>query len=163
MPVLSSWRAMHSFQIAIFYVLTADVIPAEQKINQFNLGPFLPNSWMKIWVTLVSSNYLTCIYTSLGLLASLGVPFLWSVRLNNSYVRSIQWINTLELEKKSSVTVTFTLFVNAQLTFLPVKYPYCVLCRLLSSIQYPNIEEIYINVSVPFIWSVLSLTNYLNI
>ena len=47
----------------------------------------------------------------------------------------------LELEKKSSVAVTFTLFVNAQLTFSPVKYPYCVLCRLLLSIQYPNIEE----------------------
>ena len=31
-PILSLWRAMHSFQIAIFYVLTADVIPAEQKI-----------------------------------------------------------------------------------------------------------------------------------
>ena len=101
--------------------------------------------------------------TSLGLLSSLGVPFLWSVCLNNSYVRSIQWIYTLELEKKSSVTVTFALFVNAQLTFSPVKYPYCVLRRLLSSIQYPNIEEIYINVLVPFIWSVLSLTNYVDI
>ena len=114
----------------------------------------------QIWFFISTLHYSV---TSLGLLALLGVPFLWSVRLNNSYVRSIQWINTLELEKKSSVTVTFTLFVNAQLTFLPVKYPYCVLCRLLSSIQYPNIEEIYINVSVPFIWSVLSLTNYLNI
>lgn len=50
-------------------------------------------------------------------------------------------IYTLELEKKSSVAVTFTLFVNAQLTFSPVKYPYCALCRLLLSIQYPNIEE----------------------
>ena len=44
-------------------------------------------------------------------------------------------IYTLELEKKSSVAVTFTLFVNAQLTFSPVKYPYCVLRRLLLSIQ----------------------------
>ena len=60
-------------------------------------------------------------------------------------------IYTLELEKKSSVAVTFTLFVNAQLTFSPVKYPYCALCRLLLSIQYPNVEEMYINVSVPFI------------
>ena len=60
-------------------------------------------------------------------------------------------IYTLELEKKSSVAVTFTLFVNAQLTFSPVKYPYCVLRRLLLSIQYPNVEEIYINVLVLFI------------
>ena len=59
-------------------------------------------------------------------------------------------IYTLELEKKSFVAVTFTLFVNAQLTFSPVKYPYCALRRLLLSIQYPNFEEIYINVSVPF-------------
>ena len=80
-------------------------------------------------------------------------------------------IYTLELEKKSSVAVTFTLFVNAQLTFSPVKYPYCVLRRLLLSIQYPNVEEIYINVLVPFIlkklpiafWSVLSLNNILDI
>ena len=50
-------------------------------------------------------------------------------------------IYTLVLEKKSSVAVTFTLLVNAQLTFSPVKYPYCALCRLLLSIQYPNIEE----------------------
>ena len=50
-------------------------------------------------------------------------------------------IYTLELEKKSSVAVTFTLFVNAQLTFSPVKYPYCALFRLLLSILYPNIEE----------------------
>ena len=57
----------------------------------------------------------------------------------------------LELEKKSSVAVTFTLFVNAQLTFSPLKYPYCVLRRLLLSIQYPNVEEIYINVLVLFI------------
>ena len=77
----------------------------------------------------------------------------------------------LELEKKSSVAVTFMLFVNARLTFSPVKYPYCVLRRLLLSIQYPNVEEIYINVSVPFILkklpiaflSVSSLTNYLDI
>ena len=101
--------------------------------------------------------------TSLGHLASLGVPFLWSTCLNNSYVRSIQWIYTLELEEKSSVTVTFALFGNAQLTFSPVKYPYCVLRPLLSSIQYPNIEEIYVNVLVLFIWSVLSLTNYVAI
>ena len=60
-------------------------------------------------------------------------------------------IYTLELEKNSSVAVTFTLFVNAQLTFSPVKYPYCALRRLLLSIQYPNVEEMYINVSVPFI------------
>ena len=60
-------------------------------------------------------------------------------------------IYTLELEKKSSVAVTFTLFVNAQLTFSPVKYPYCALRRLLLSIQYPNVEEIYINVLVLFI------------
>ena len=61
-------------------------------------------------------------------------------------------IFTLELEKKSSVAVTFTLFVNAQLTFSPVKYPYrALLRRLLLSIQYPNVEEIYINVSAPFI------------
>ena len=72
-------------------------------------------------------------------------------------------IYTLEFEKKSSVAVTFMLFVNAQLTISPVKYPYCVLRRLLSSDQYPNIGEIYINVLVPFIWSVSSLTNYLNI
>mgnify|MGYP001804767034 CR=1 FL=1 len=58
-------------------------------------------------------------------------------------------IYTLELEKKSSVAVTFTLFVNALLTFSPVKYPYCALRRLLLSIQDPNVEEIYINVSVP--------------
>ena len=61
------------------------------------------------------------------------------------------WIYTLELEQKSYVAVTFTLFVNARLTFSPIKYPYCALRRLLLSIQYPNVEEIYINVSVPFI------------
>ena len=80
-------------------------------------------------------------------------------------------IYTLELKKKSSVTVTFTLFLNAQLTFSPVKYLYCVLHRLLLSIQYPNVEEININVLVLFIlkklfiafWSVLSLTSYLSI
>ena len=33
-----------------------------------------------------------------------------------------------------SVAVTFMLFVNARLTFSPVKYPYCALFRLLSSI-----------------------------
>ena len=60
-------------------------------------------------------------------------------------------IYMLELEKKSSVAVASTLFVNAQLTFSPVKYPYCVLHRLLLSIQYPNVEEIYINVLVTFI------------
>ena len=60
-------------------------------------------------------------------------------------------IYTLELEKKSSVAVTFTLFVNAQLTFSPLKYPYCVLRSLLLSIQDPNVEEIYINVLVLFI------------
>ena len=49
-------------------------------------------------------------------------------------------IYTLELEKKSSVTVTFTLFLNAQLTFSPVKYLYGVLHRLLLSIQYPNVD-----------------------
>ena len=58
---------------------------------------------------------------------------------------------TLELEKNSSVTVTFALFVNAQLTFSPVKYPYCVLCRPLLSIQYPNFEQSYVNVLVLFI------------
>ena len=82
-------------------------------------------------------------------------------------------IYTLELETKSSVAVTstFTLFLNAQLTFSPVSYPYCVLRCLLLSIQYPNVEEIYINVLVLFIlkklptafWSVLSLNNFLNI
>ena len=82
-------------------------------------------------------------------------------------------IYTLELEKKSSVAVTstFMLFLNAQLTFSPVRYPYCVLRCLLLSIQYPNVEEIYINVLVLFIlkklpiafWSVLSLNNFLNI
>ena len=74
-------------------------------------------------------------------------------------------IYTLELEKKSSIPVTYTLFLNAQQTFPPVKHPYCVLRGLLLSIQYPNVEEIYINVLVPFIlkklpiafWSVLSL------
>ena len=78
-------------------------------------------------------------------------------------------IYTLELEKKSSVAVTFTLFVNAQLTFSPVKYPYYVLRCLLLSIQYPNVEDIY--VLVPFIlkklsidfWSVLSLNIFPNI
>ena len=40
------------------------------------------------------------------------------------------------------------LMVNAQLKFSPVKYPYCMLRRLLFSIQYPNVEEIYINVLV---------------
>ena len=60
-------------------------------------------------------------------------------------------IYTLELKKKSSVTVTFTLFLNAQLTFSPVKYLYCALHRLLLSIQYPNVEEININVLVLFI------------
>ena len=59
-------------------------------------------------------------------------------------------IYTLELEQKSSVTVTFTLFLNAQLTFSPVKHPYCVLHHLLLSIQYPNVEEIYIIVLVLF-------------
>ena len=58
---------------------------------------------------------------------------------------------TLELEKKGSVAVTFTRFVNAQLTFSPVKYRYCVLCRLILFIQYPNVEEIYVNVLVLFI------------
>ena len=57
----------------------------------------------------------------------------------------------LKLEKKSFVAVTFTLFVNARLKFSPVKYLYCVRRRLLLSIQYPNFEENYINVSVPFI------------
>ena len=57
-------------------------------------------------------------------------------------------IYTLELEKNRSVTVTFTLFSNAQLTFSTFKYPYCVLHRLLLSIGYPNVEEIYINVLV---------------
>ena len=51
-------------------------------------------------------------------------------------------VYTLELKTKTSVAVTFTLFVNAQQTFSPVKYPYCVLQRLLLSIQYPNVEEI---------------------
>ena len=60
-------------------------------------------------------------------------------------------IYIMELEKKSSVAVTFTLFLNAQLTFSPVKYLYCALRRLLLSIQYPNVEKIYINVLVPFI------------
>ena len=60
-------------------------------------------------------------------------------------------IYTLKLEKKSSIAVTFAPFVNAQLTFSPVKYPYCVLRRLLLSIQYPNFEEIYVNVLVLFI------------
>ena len=68
-------------------------------------------------------------------------------------------IYTLELETKSSVAVTstFTLFLNAQLTFSPVSYPYCVLRCLLLSIQYPNVEEIYINVLVLFI---LKITKY---
>ena len=86
-------------------------------------------------------------------------------------MRSLQWIYTLELKKKSSVAVTFTLFVNAQLTFSPVKYPYRALRRLLLSIRNPNFEEIYINVLVPFILkklpiaflSVSSLTNYVDI
>ena len=56
---------------------------------------------------------------------------------------------TLELEKKSSVAVTFTLFVNARLTFSPVKYPYCALRRLVLTIQYPDVKKIYINMSVP--------------
>ena len=60
-------------------------------------------------------------------------------------------INTLELEKNSSVAVTFMLFLNAQLTFSSVKYPYCVLRCLRLSIQYPNVDEIYINVLVLFI------------
>ena len=59
-------------------------------------------------------------------------------------------IYTLELEKNSFVAVTFTLFVNAQLTFSPVKYPYYVLRRLLLSIQYLNYEEIYLYVLVMF-------------
>ena len=59
-------------------------------------------------------------------------------------------VYTLELEKKSFVTVTFTLILNAQLTFSPVKYPYCVFHRLLLSMQYPNVDEIYINVLVLF-------------
>ena len=80
-------------------------------------------------------------------------------------------IYTLELEMMSSVAVTFMLFVDAQLTFSPVKYPYCKLRRPLLSIQYPNVEEMYINVSVPSILKKLpivtlsfsSLTNYLAI
>ena len=60
-------------------------------------------------------------------------------------------IYTLELEKKSSVAVTFTLFLNARLKFSPEQYPYCALRRPLLSIQYPNFKEIYIDVSVPFI------------
>ena len=80
-------------------------------------------------------------------------------------------IYTLELEKKSSVAVTFTLFVNARLTFSPLKYPYSALRRPLLYSRYPNVEKIYINVSVPFILkkrpiaicSVSSLTNYLDI
>ena len=80
-------------------------------------------------------------------------------------------IYTLELEKKSSVAVTFTLFVNARLTFSPLKYPYSALRRPLLYSRYPNVEKIYINVSVPFIlkkrpiaiWSISSLTNYLDI
>ena len=76
-------------------------------------------------------------------------------------------IYMLELEKKSSLAVTFTLFENAWLNFSPIKYPYCALRRLLLSIQYLNVEVIYINVSVLCIlkklpiafWSVLFLTN----
>ena len=53
------------------------------------------------------------------------------------------------------LTVTFALFLNAQLTFSPVKYPYCVPHRLLLSIGIPcwlyDVEEIYINVLVPLI------------
>ena len=80
-------------------------------------------------------------------------------------------IYTLEMEKKSPVAVTSMLFVNVPLTFSPVKYPFCALLRPLLSIQYPNVEEIYINVSVPLIpkklpiafLSISSLTNYLDI
>ena len=61
--------------------------------------------------------------------------------------------------------------MNVRLTFSPVKYPYYALRRLHLSIQYPNVEEIYINLSVLFILkeppiaflSVSSLTNYLDI
>ena len=60
-------------------------------------------------------------------------------------------IYTLELENKSFEAVTFTLLVNAQLTFSLVKYTYCVFRRLLLTIQYPNAEDIYINVLVLFI------------
>ena len=90
---------------------------------------------------------------SARVMCSLGVPFLWSVCLINVvWHEKVRFgkmtcfpvsthvsvsIYPLELEKKSSVTVTFTLFLNAQLTFSPVKYPYCVLHRLLLSIRYP--------------------------
>ena len=71
----------------------------------------------------------------------------------STYMVSIL-IYMLELEKKSSVTVTFTLFLNAQLTFPPVKYPYCVLHCLLLSFSIPcsldDVEEICYNVGTVY-------------
>ena len=81
-------------------------------------------------------------------------------------------IYTLELEKKSPVAVTFTLFVNVRLTFSPVKYPFCALLRRFYPFSIQILKRsIYINVSVPFIpkklpiafSSVSSLINYLDI
>ena len=112
----------------------------------------------------------TC--TSQGTLALLGVPFLWSFSLirYNLKLKSLglgrwpvdltlhmcQFWYTWKLETESSVTVTFTLFLNAQLTFTssPIKYPYCVLhCLLLSHTilcRFDDVVEIYYNVGAVF-------------
>ena len=49
---------------------------------------------------------------------------------------------------KKALTLTYTLFLNAQQTFPPVKYPYCLTHCLLSSIRHPrrlyDVEEIYV-------------------
>ena len=73
------------------------------------------------------------------------------------------WYTRWSWKRTCSVAVTFTLFVNARLTFSPVKYPYCALRCLLLSISQCR-RDLY--VSVPFILknlpiafcSVLSLT-----
>ena len=80
-------------------------------------------------------------------------------------------IYMLELEKKSPVTVAFTLFFKRSANIFIRKISILCAHRLLLSIQYPNVEEIYINVLVLFVlkklpiafWSVLSLNNLLDI
>ena len=50
-------------------------------------------------------------------------------------------IYTRELEKKSSVAVTFTLLVNARLTFSPVKHPHCALVTYFYPFSIPMLKR----------------------
>ena len=88
----------------------------------------------------------------MGHLASLGVPFSWSVCLikHNMSLKSVGWwrwpvvrlytcvnVDIHTGVGKAELTVTHPLILNALQTFSPVKYHYCVLYRLLLSIWYP--------------------------